>query len=504
MTHPIGRRRLLPSEPYVNTASPAGPAIALRPYQDDLIARARRSFAAHRRVLMQAPTGAGKTTIFAWLTRAVSQKGRRVCILAHRRELLRQIGGRLADFGVPFATIDASSRQVSRCAVSVASVQTLVRRLDHYQDAFDLLVIDEAHHAVAGQWRAVAEAFPKARILGVTATPERLDGRGLADSFDDLLIGPSVRELIEGGFLSDYAAFAPANGGPDLSGIRSRLGDFDLAALAETMSGAELVGDAVDHYRRLAPGRPAVAFCVTVKHAELVAQQFRDAGYRAAAVDGTLDAAERDRRIGGLADGTLDVLASCELISEGLDIPGISAAILLRPTQSMGLYTQQVGRALRPKPDGSKAIILDHAGNVLRHGLPCSDREWSLTSRKRKKRKGEAPAKQCEDCGAVVAAGCRECPECGFRFSGSDDGEIAHRDGELVEIKRDWRGVARTRPSIDSAVSEATTWEQMKDLRKALGFKRGWEVHAARAAGWREVIDDRGRVLRMVPPGQAA
>jgi superfamily II DNA or RNA helicase len=434
----------------------------------------------------------------------VAAKGKRVCILAHRRELLRQIGQRLSDFGVPFATIDAATRQVSRSPVAVASVQTLARRLEQYPDAFDLLVIDEAHHAVAGQWRAVVESFPLARVLGVTATPQRLDGRGLADAFEDMVVGPSVRDLIEQGRLSDYAAFAPPGGGPDLSRVRTKLGDFDLAALAVTMSGPELVGDAVEHYRRLAPGLPAVAFCVTVKHAELVAQSFRDAGFRAVSVDGKLDAAERDRRIGGLADGSVGVLTSCELISEGLDIPGISAAILLRPTQSMGLYTQQVGRALRPKPGGGKAVILDHAGNIHRHGLPCAERDWSLTSKKRKGRKGQAPVKSCESCEALVPAACRSCPSCGADFPGADDQTIAQRDGELVRIERDWSGVPKNRRAIDEAALAARNWEELTALRKALGFKRGWEFHVARQLGWSERANAAGFVVRLDPPGRAA
>ena len=316
-------------------------SVTLRPYQERLIGEARVAFRDHRAVMVQAPTGAGKTVLFAWLARASAGKGKRVCILAHRRELVRQASAKLDDMGVPHAVIVAGSRSVQRATVSVASVQTLARRLDLYRGWFDLLVIDECHHAVAGTWRAVMDAYPEAKVLGVTATPQRLDGRGLGDVFERLLIGPSVRELMDQGFLAPYRAFAPADGPPDLSRVKRIAGDFDSRALAEVMSGGKLVGDAVEHYRRHADGLPAVAFCVTVQHAEAVAEQFRGAGYRAVSVDGSLDQGERDRRIAGLADGSVQVLTSCELIAEGLDVPGITAAILLRPTQSLGLHLQQ-------------------------------------------------------------------------------------------------------------------------------------------------------------------
>jgi superfamily II DNA or RNA helicase len=466
-------------------------ALALRPYQERLIADAREAFREHRRVMLQAPTGAGKTLIFAWLSRSVAERGRRVCILAHRRELVRQASQKLDDMGVSHAVVAAGSRAVHRVPVTVASVQTLARRLDLYRDAFDLLVVDECHHATAGTWAAVTAAYPKARILGVTATPQRLDSRGLADAFDCLIVGPSVRDLIAQGFLAPYRAYAPADGPPDLSRVKRVAGDYDSHALAEIMSGGKLVGCAVEHYRRHADGLPAVAFCVTVQHAEAVAEQFRAEGYRAVSVDGSLPDDERDRRIRGLEDGSVQILTSCSLISEGLDIPGISAAILLRPTQSLGLHLQQVGRALRPKPDGSAAVILDHAGNCSRHGLPCQDRTWTLTqSRPAKKRDAPTPIRTCQECYAIAPAAAKHCPACGLVFV-ADDGIPEHAAGELVEMRPSWwapdgrPAVERRRADIDLAVARCRTWGDLKDLAKALGFKPGWCAKIAQAKGWK-------------------
>lgn len=473
--------------------------IALRPYQDTALAQIRDAMREHRRVLLQSPTGSGKTVMFAWLARQVAAKGRRICILAHRRELLAQIGRTLGAFDLPHVTIDAQSKRPVRAQVSVASVQTLARRLEHYADAFDLLIVDEAHHSVAGTWGAVLAAYPKAYVLGVTATPERLDGRGLIDVFQHLVLGPGVRELIDAGHLSDYRAFVRPGGVLDLKGIKMIGGDYDQAALAERMSEARILGDAVEHYRSHADGRPATAFCVTVAHAETVAQQFRDAGYRSVSVDGSMNRETRDARISGLANGAVQVLTSCELICEGLDIPGIAAAILLRPTQSLGLYLQQVGRSLRPKPE--PAVILDHAGNVSRHGLPCAVRAWSLESKKRRAGEGGEPIKTCPICYCVCNIAATVCPGCGHMFEVAP-GKDEYAPGQLVEIKP-WAGVQKTRQSIDDAARQCHTFAEIQQLRVALGFKKGWEFHVARGLGWQEVKGWRGdtlRVIAMVPP----
>jgi DNA repair protein RadD len=453
----------------------------LRPYQIDCIDRCREAFRHHRRVLLQSPTGSGKTVMFAWLTSQVAERGKRVLILVHRRKLLRQCSAKLDVFGVPHGIIAGGSNRVTRSPVAAASVQTLARRIEHYRETYDLIVVDEAHHAVAGQWAAVLDAFPHARILGVTATPERADGRGLRDAFDDLVLGPDVRDLIDQGHLSNYTMFCPPEGGPDLSSIRTKMGDYDLAQLAALMSGPGLVGDSVEHYRQHCDGAPAVAFCVSVKHAELVAEQFRAAGYRAVAAYGSLDQDECDRRIHGLETGAVQVLTSCDLISEGLDIPSIHAAILLRPTKSLALYLQQVGRALRPKPD--RAIILDHAGNST-HGRPCQPRAWSLDAKKRgSKKAGVAPIRNCPQCYAIIPASQRECENCGHEIEIKPRDEIETRAGELVELKTELWGndgrptVERTKADISAALAKCNSLKEIQGLARALNYKPGWAWH---------------------------
>ena len=385
-------------------------SVDLRDYQIDLVDRIRAAFATKRRVLAVAPTGAGKTVLFAHITSNAIAKGKRAYIVAHRAEIVEQISGALDRLGVRHGRIQPGHRQTDDLC-QVAMVQTLARRLDRLP-APDLLTIDEAHHGIAGTWSAVSGAYLRARILGVTATPQRLDGRGLGDAFDVMVVGPTARYLIDRGFLAQYQYLAPPTD-VDTSAIKSRLGDYSVEELAALMDKKVLTGSAIEHYRQHLNGRPAIAFCVTVAHAEHVADEFRQAGYRAASVDGTMDKTERRRRIAAIGDGELQVLTSCELISEGVDVPVVAGAILLRPTQSLGMHLQQVGRCLRPKPDGSAAVILDHAGNVRRHGLPDKIHAWSLDSKKKKP--AADPVRTCEVCYRVFAVepGWRAKAECG-------------------------------------------------------------------------------------------
>ena len=339
------------------------------------------------------------TVMFSYVASSTAARGRRVLILAHRKELIRQASRKLSDAGIAHGII-APGFTPTDDLVQVASVQTLQRRLkDPRYSPPDLIVIDEAHHAVAGQWATVVAAYPRACILGVTATPERLDGRGLGVAhggpFDALVMGPTVRFLIDNGFLTPTRVFAPADG-PDLTGIRTRGGDYEVGSLAAAMSGAQLVGDAVEHYAKHAPGQPAILFSPSVAHAETMAAAFRVKGWRATAASGTSSAADRDAAINGLASGAVQILCSCDLISEGLDVPAVGCVILMRPTKSLGLYLQQVGRGLRPAPGKSHLVVLDHAGCSLQHGMVEDDRQWSLEGRDRKAK--PAGTKQCKAC----------------------------------------------------------------------------------------------------------
>jgi DNA repair protein RadD len=275
---------------------------ALRSYQERGAADIRTEFArAARAVLYQAPTGSGKTVLFAYVVANAVARGHRVCILGHRQEILEQISDALATMGVAHGIIAAGHVETPDMPVQVASVATLVRRLDRLHN-IDLLVVDECHHAVAGTWRTIINTVPDARVLGVTATPERLDGQGLGDIFEKLICGPPVADLIEGKFLSKFTAYAPARD-LDLSGIRTRMGDYATDQLAGAMSDTMVIGSAVDEYTRLCPGAPAIAFCVDIKHSQLVADRFAMAGYKADHIDGDTPKDERRELIRALGTG---------------------------------------------------------------------------------------------------------------------------------------------------------------------------------------------------------
>jgi DNA repair protein RadD len=452
-------------------------SLTLRPYQATLIERTRANFLVGKRSqLLVLPTGGGKTVCFSYMAGRAVEKNLRVWILAHRVELLDQISKTLRQFGVPHGVVAPGYLGDRRQPVQVASVFTLARRLDRY-DAPDLIIVDEAHHAITeSTWGRVITAFPNAKLLGVTATPIRLSGEGLGDLFQSMVVGPTMRDLIEQGALSPYRLFAPA--GVDLSGVHSRMGDFVRGELAAAVDKPKITGSAVEHYKKLAAGRRAVAFCVSVEHAVHVAEQFRAAGISAQAIDGGMDRGLRASVLAEFSAGRIQVLASCDLISEGFDVPAIEAAILLRPTQSLGLYLQQVGRALRTFPGKDEAIILDHAGNVKRHGLPDEERVWSLEGAPKKKgaQKSEVPVKTCGACFATVHSAATHC-SCGFEFP-VQRREVEHVEGELQEI--DLATAVRQRRQEQG---RAQTEADLVAIGRSRGMKRPelWARHVLRA-----------------------
>jgi superfamily II DNA or RNA helicase len=456
-------------------------SIILRPYQDAMSSGVRDAFRAGCRApLLVAPTGSGKTCLFCYVASKAKAKGNRTLILVHRQELLRQTSATLAAFDVPHGIIASGVPETDE-SVQVASVQTLVRRLERMTWTPTLIVVDESHHCTkaTGHGRVLAH-FAEARVLGVTATPERLDGQGLGAKaggfFDALVMGPSVSELVELGHLSRPVVYAPPSA-VDLSGIRTVAGDFSRGELAAAMDKPVITGSAVTHYRRYCDGAPAIAFCSSIAHAEHVADAFTAEGYRSASIDGTLDPDTRAQRIADLGSGALQVLTSCEIVSEGTDIPIVAAAILLRPTQSLALYLQQVGRALRPYPGKTHATILDHVGNCHRHGLPDDDRGWSLDSKPRRQRKRDAeetPIRQCEQCYAMHAPA-PSCPSCGFVYP-VHSREVEEVEGELTEVVTDPARLAAKREQ-----AKAATLDELRKIGAARGYRAGWAEHVYRA-----------------------
>lgn len=479
-------------------------SLSLRPYQTDAVNGVRQAYAAGRRApLLVLPTGGGKTTIFSYVTTSAAGKGRCVYLIAHRAELVKQIAMTLARFGTRHRVVAPGPivRQVQveqfkahgktlvdpAARVIVASVQTLVKRLDDENlPKPDIIVIDEAHHlTLDSTWGRVVSAFPDAKLLPVTATPCRLDGKGLglgAGGFaDELVMGPTMRELIDAGFLSPYRIFAPPNA-LDLTGVRTRMGDYAKEQLATAVDKPSITGDAVEHYQRLAAGKRAVAFCVSVAHAQHVATEFHAAGVPAEFLDGTLDALERDRIIKRFEAGQTLVLSSCDIVSEGFDLPSIEVAILLRPTQSLSLYIQQVGRALRTFPGKTEAIILDHVGAVATHGLPDEERDWSLegvTKKKRAANDNEPGVDRISTCAKcfTIHLPAPTCPTCGHVYPVKER-KVDQADGELVELGADQLEALRRQKR--AMQGQAQTIEQL--IAQGISRGRALKIVQAREA----------------------
>jgi superfamily II DNA or RNA helicase len=460
----------------------SAPIMQLRPYQQQAIADLRQAFRSGVRApLLVAPTGMGKTVIFSAITQAAAGRGRRVLILVHRRELIRQTGAKLTNAGVTHGII-AAGFEPSDHHVQVASVQTLARRLERQHLQPDLIVIDEAHHAIAaGTWNKVISHWPDSFLLGVTATPVRQDGRGLGAMFTKLVLGPSTADLMAAGYLTPVKIYAPPQVA-DLTGIRTRAGDYANDQAAAAMTRPTVTGDAISHYQRIAAGQPAIAFCCNVNHATTVCDAFNAAGISAATLLGnTID---RDALVARFTAGELQVLVTVDVVSEGFDCPGAAVAILLRPTQSEGLYLQQVGRVLRPAPGKAAAIILDHVGNVHRHGFPDDVRPWSLDDARQRTGKGGPPApsvRTCESCFAAFKPA-PQCPVCGTPSKLSTR-ELKQQAGQLEELARE--AVARARARDRRQQAKARTLQELIHIGQARGMNNpvAWakHVHFARS-----------------------
>lgn len=446
--------------------------MALRPYQAKVKQGIYDAWAADSNVLAVLPTGAGKTVLFSDI---IHEHNAPSCAIAHRQELVSQISLALAKEGVKHRIIGPKKvvklvvnlhmmvlgksyyDPMAKCAV--AGVDTLVRRgaeLASWLHTVTLWVQDEAHHVcIDNKWGTAASMFPNAKGLGVTATPLRADGKGLgrhADGlFDNMIVGPSMRNLIDMGFLTDYRIFAPPSD-IDLESVNisKATGDYNRDKMVKAVRKSHVVGDVVDHYIRIANGKLGITFASDVQTANDIAEQFNAQGIPAAAVDATTPDADRIAILRKFKDRELLQLVNVDLFGEGFDLPAIEVVSMARPTQSYGLYVQMFGRALRLLEGKTEAIIIDHVGNVVRHGLPDAPREWTLD--RKEKRSGNAatdaiPVKACPQCTAVYERVHADCPFCGFKPAPMARSGPEYVDGDLAEL--DAETLAKMRGAVD-------------------------------------------------------
>lgn len=453
--------------------------LQLRDYQSTAVDDIRNSYrAGNRAPIFVLPTGGGKTTTFVYIADQAAKRGTRICILVHRDHLVWQTSAELKLWGVRHGIIMAGIDELPEHDVQVASVMSLARRLDRWND-FDLLIVDECHHAVAATWKKVISHYENAKVLGVTATPARLDGKGLGHLFDELIFGPTMSELISMEFLAPYRMFVPAEQ-VNTKGLRKRAGDYSADEAAALMDKRKITGDAVSHFQRHLNGAPSIAFCTTVEHAQHVADEFRARGFQSTVMTGKTDTITRRQMLADLACGKLHVLTSCEVISEGTDVPTCYGSILLRPTASLTMFLQQCGRALRPKPRGQSAILLDHAGNSRLHGLPHEDRAWSLMDGIQAARAdGGSAIRTCRECFAIYERTKDACPVCGTPYLPEAGSGIPRQvAGDLIEAAgMDFNGHdVRDLPFTD-VMKQAKTLDQLLVIERVKGYKPGWARH---------------------------
>lgn len=308
--------------------------IELRPYQNGAINNLRASIGAgNKQVLLQASTGAGKTIIACEMIRLATMKSKRVIFIAHRKEIINQTSGKLDAFRIEHGVIMANHSRVNNHAVQVASIQTLTRR---GTPPADLIIIDECHLSCSASYKQLLEDYPKATIIGLTATPIRLDGKGLGEIYSEIVSVIPMADLIADGHLVKPRVFAPFT--PDMKGIKKSKGDYDATQIACLMDKKEITADVVKHWQQSAPDRKTIVFASSVEHSKNIIAEFEAASISAKHLDANTPADLRDRTLREWREGQFTVLSNMGLFIEGLDVPAAACCILARPTKSLTIY----------------------------------------------------------------------------------------------------------------------------------------------------------------------
>jgi DNA repair protein RadD len=460
--------------------------LTLHDDQHEVLSNLRASMGKNKSVLLQAATGFGKTRVAQYMVQAAQSKGHGIIFTVPRRQLMEQTSQTFEDGGINHSYIAAGKMFNPYSRVYVGMIDTMARRLNRLPDA-KLVIIDETHFG-DGSLEKVINHY-KARgswVVGLSATPWKLSGKGLGCYYDDMVCGPSIRWLIDNKRLSDYRYFRGKTQ-VDFSRARVTAGDYnakDIDGIIEANEGM-IIGDAVKDYREKAMGRLHVVRCVSIKRSQIMAQAFRDAGIPAAHVDGETDDRDMDRILRAYARREILVLTFCDLLNFGFDLAqrvGMDVCVEsgddTKPSLSLAGQVQFWGRMMRMKEYA--ALMFDRVNNWQKHGLPDSDREWTLEDRAQtKKTTGERspPSRQCLNCFAITKPA-PICPECGHTHE-IKSREIDEIDGDLVELSKEQREALR-QEKIKDRKKEQGRAQSMEDLI-ALGKRKGY---GARSTAW--------------------
>lgn len=467
----------------------------LRPYQIDLIQRARQSFASIKiegrkpRLMLQSGCGSGKTFIAANMAKNCADKGGSSVFVVHRDFLMEQTSLTYASLGLKHSFL-AAGKPLEQSNSYIGMVGSMASRMGKIKPP-TLCFMDEGHHGTAKTWMEIVEAWPDTTFMFLSATPHRSDKIGLDQICDDIICGPSNAELIAIGALSDYIYYTPSK--PDLSGIHVKMGEYVTAELDEEMTKAKIVGDIVRSYKQYADGTRAVYFATSVATSKRYAAAFNGAGINAIHLDADSTSEERKAGAIAMALGRLKVICNVGIFGEGADLAAqagmpvtIETVGLCCPSKSLPKVIQQSMRAMRAKD--YPGIILDHAGCYEEHDfLPDDEIKWSLSGA----RKTElVETFQCQGCGATLRRGSSLCAHCGYDNTQrileiKSRKEAEHIAGELAKVERERRIIEAETEKKEAvrkrkaAINMCKSYNDLKNLGKKLGYAPGWAVKQA-------------------------
>ena len=456
-------------------------APVLRDYQIETLGKVKKAYQeGHRRILLQAPTGSGKTVMAAAIIAGAADKQNSTAFVAHRREIIYQTSETLRNFGVRHGIV-MSGEMPTTHFTQVCSVQTLASWMKRKKiGAFwrgGLLILDECHRSLAKSYTDLIT--PDTLLIGLSATPARTDGQGLGEIYTAMVQAPTISELIAGGHLVQPKYYAPSI--PDLTGVRVRMGDYVESDLSSKMDKPKLVGDVVENWGRIADGRKTVVFATNVKHSIHLTDAFLAAGVTAAHLDGSTTREDRQQILRDFKVGTIQVLCNCQVLTEGWDQPDVSCCVLARPTMSISILLQMVGRALRPAEGKPDTLILDHAGAIHEHGFAEEFDDWNLegaatvNNAKAERDKKEAKVMVCKNCSASFTRS-RVCPLCGTAIETYGQ-PVAFMPGDLGIVEAD-----KTVTKKKHTTQEKARWlGELQQYAQDRGKRAGWVAHTYRA-----------------------
>lgn len=453
--------------------------ITLRNYQQEAINKARQAFAdGFKAVCLVLPCRSGKSVLAAYIAKTNTDRKRRVLFLVHRIELCEQITETFVKFGV----------DMNYCSVDM--VQTVTNHTDEIDEPY-IIITDEAHHSLCKTYRKIYDTFPSAYKIYFTATPVRLDGRGLDEICDTLVVGTTCGWLQENAYLSYYDYYAPTLA--DFSDCRKARGDFVKSEVHNRMSSKKIYGDVIKHYKELCNGKKAIAYCASVEHSKTMCEEFNANGIPAAHIDSKTPKTERKMIMDAFRSGEIMILCNYEIVGEGLDVPDCEVCLLLRATASLTLFVQMACRCLTYYKN-KRAIILDFVGNYTRFGMPTQDREWQLKGGYKRERQsnddGTYKIRVCKNCfGTFETADI--CPYCNTPYVTPKKEIEQIKEARLEKVKQskavqlqNYQLRVQAEMSQVKDIMSCKSFFEMQQWCKAHGKKSGYAYIMAKKKGF--------------------